>query len=52
MKSVLLRCQLVGVIAVALFYAPRAAAQEQKAHAVQYTVTDLGVLYGVLSHAR
>ncbi len=44
MKSVLLCCQLVGSLAVATFYAPTAAAQEQKAQAVQYTVTDLGVL--------
>jgi len=46
MKSVLLRCQFAGVLAVGTFWAPSVAAQEHKAQAVQYTVTDLGVLHG------
>jgi probable HAF family extracellular repeat protein len=44
MKRVLFRCQLLGVLAVFAFYAQSGAAQEQKAQAFHYTVTDLGVI--------
>lgn len=44
MKRVFFRCQLLGVVAVFAFYAQSGAAQEQKAPAVHYTVTDLGVI--------
>ena len=44
MKSVLLRCQLAGVLAASACLAQSADAQAQKAQAVQYTVTDLGLV--------
>ena len=44
MKSFLFRCQFAGALAVCTFWAQNVSAQ--KAQAVQYTVTDLGVLYG------
>ena len=47
MKRVLFRCQIVGVLAAAAFYAQNAVAQDQKATAIHYTVTDLGVLNSV-----
>jgi len=46
MKSVLLRCQLVGVLAVFTLYVPGVGAQEQKPRPRQYTVTDLGLANG------
>jgi probable HAF family extracellular repeat protein len=46
MKSVLLRCQLSGVLAVSAFFAQSAVAQGQKAQPRQYTVTDLGLANG------
>ena len=46
MKSVLLRRQLSGVLAVSAFLAQSVAAQGQKAQPTQYTVTDLGLANG------
>jgi probable HAF family extracellular repeat protein len=47
MKGILFRCQIVGLLAAAIFYGLHGMAQEQKeqkAHAVNYTVTDLGLI--------
>ncbi len=45
MKRFLFLCQLLAVLVVlALFYAQIGAAQEQKAQAIHYTVTDLGII--------
>ena len=44
MKRVLFRCQLAGVLAASALLVESAGAQPQKAPAVQYTVTDLGLV--------
>jgi len=46
MKSVFVRCRLAGVLAASAFLARSAAAQEQKAQPIQYTITDLGLANG------
>jgi probable HAF family extracellular repeat protein len=46
MKNVLFRCRLAGVLAASALLAQTAAAQEQKAQPMQYTLTDLGLANG------
>jgi probable HAF family extracellular repeat protein len=46
MKSVLRFCRLAGVLTASAFLARSAAAQEQKAQPMHYTITDLGLANG------